>query len=260
MTPPSYPGYCRILAKIFFMTDSLVIIPTYNEIENIEAIIEAVLDLSKEFHILVVDDLSPDGTAEKVRSMQQKYPREVFLEVRSGKQGLGTAYIHGFKWALARPYTYIFEMDADFSHRPSDLLRLYRCCNNGADMVIGSRYKRGVNIVNWPLHRVLLSYGASYYVKLITWMPIHDPTAGFVCFHRSVLEAIPLDRVKFVGYAFQIEMKYRIYRKKFKIEEISIIFTDRERGKSKMHTGIVWEAIFGVIGMRINSLLGKAGF
>ena len=242
------------------MTDSLVIIPTFNEIENIEAIIEAVLELRKEFHILVVDDQSPDGTAEKVRTMQQKYPLQLFLEVRGGKQGLGTAYIHGFKWALARPYTYIFEMDADFSHRPSDLQRLYRRCADGADMVIGSRYKRGVNVVNWHLHRVLLSYGASYYVKLITGMPIHDPTAGFVCFHRKVLEAIPLDRVKFVGYAFQIEMKYRAYRKKFKIEEISIIFTDRERGKSKMNTAIVWEAIFGVIGMRINSLLGKAGF
>jgi len=242
------------------MTDSLVIIPTYNEIENIEAIIEAVLELRKEFHVLVVDDQSPDGTAEKVRTLQKKYPRQVFLEVRSGKQGLGTAYIHGFKWALARPYTYIFEMDADFSHRPSDLQRLYRACANGADMSIGSRYKRGVNVVNWPLYRVLLSYGASYYVKIITGMRIHDPTAGFVCFHRSVLEAIPLDQVKFVGYAFQIEMKYRAYRKKFKIEEISIIFTDRERGKSKMNTSIVWEAIFGVIGMRFNSLFGKAGF
>ena len=242
------------------MTDSLVIIPTYNEIENIEAIIEAVLELRKEFHILVVDDQSPDGTAERVREMQQKYPSQVFLEVRGGKQGLGTAYIHGFKWALARPYTYIFEMDADFSHRPSDLQRLYRACANGADMAIGSRYKKGVNVVNWPLHRVLLSYGASYYVKFITGMRIHDPTAGFVCFHRSVLEAIPLDRVKFVGYAFQIEMKYRAYRKKYKIEEISIIFTDRERGKSKMNTAIVWEAVFGVISMRINSLLGKAGF
>lgn len=242
------------------MTDSLVIIPTYNEIENIEAIIEAVLELKKEFHILVVDDQSPDGTADKVRELQQKHPLNLFLEVRKGKNGLGTAYIHGFKWALARHYTYIFEMDADFSHRPSDLQRLYRTCANGADMAIGSRYKRGVNVVNWPLHRVLLSYGASYYVKLITCMPIHDPTAGFVCFHRSVLEAIPLDRVKFVGYAFQIEMKYRAYKKKFKIEEISIIFTDREHGKSKMNTSIVWEAIFGVIGMRINSLLGKAGF
>jgi len=242
------------------MTDSLVIIPTYNEIENIESIIEAVLELSKEFHILVVDDQSPDGTADKVRILQQKYPKRVFLEVRRGKQGLGTAYIFGFKWALARPYTYIFEMDADFSHRPADLQRLYRTCANGADMVIGSRYKKGVNVVNWPLHRILLSYGASYYVKLITGMPIHDPTAGFVCFHRKVLEAIPLDHIKFVGYAFQIEMKYRAYRKKFKIEEISIIFRDRERGKSKMNTAIVWEAIFGVITMRINSLLGKAGF
>lgn len=242
------------------MTDCLVIIPTYNEIENIEAILGAVLELKKEFHILVVDDNSPDGTAEIVRQMQQKHPSQIFLEVRKGKQGLGTAYIHGFRWALARPYVYIFEMDADFSHRPSDLLRLYRTCVNGADMAIGSRYKKGVNVVNWPLHRILLSYCASYYVKLFTGMPIHDPTAGFVCFHRKVLEAIPLDLVKFVGYAFQIEMKYRAYRKKFKIEEISIVFTDRERGTSKMNTRIVWEAIFGVIGMRINSLLGKGGF
>ena len=242
------------------MTDSLVIIPTYNEIENIEAIIEAVVALKKEFHILVVDDQSPDGTADQVREMQQKYPRQVFLEVREGKHGLGTAYIHGFKWALARPYSYIFEMDADFSHKPSDLQRLYRTCANGADMAIGSRYKKGVNVVNWPLHRILLSYGASYYVKLITGMRIHDPTAGFVCFHRKVLEAIPLDHVKFVGYAFQIEMKYRAYRKKFKIEEISIIFRDRERGSSKMSSAIIWEAIFGVISMRIKSLFGKDGF
>jgi dolichol-phosphate mannosyltransferase len=241
------------------MTDSLVIIPTYNEIENIEAIIEAVLSLRKEFHVLVVDDNSPDGTAEKVRSLQQLYTEQLFLEVRKEKQGLGTAYIHGFKWALARSYSYIFEMDADFSHTPSDLLRLYKACSNGADMVIGSRYKKGVNVVNWPLHRVLLSYGASFYVKIITGMPIKDPTAGFVCFHRRVLEAIDLDKVKFVGYAFQIEMKFRAYRKKFNIEEISIIFTDREKGKSKMSTNIVWEAVFGVISMKIKSIFNKDG-
>jgi len=241
------------------MTDSLVIIPTYNEIENIEAIIEAVLSLRKEFHVLVVDDNSPDGTAEKVRSLQQQYTEQLFLEVRKEKQGLGTAYIHGFKWALARSYSYIFEMDADFSHTPSDLLRLYKACSNGADMVIGSRYKKGVNVVNWPLHRVLLSYGASFYVKIITGMPIKDPTAGFVCFHRRVLEAIDLDKVKFVGYAFQIEMKFRAYRKKFNIEEISIIFTDREKGKSKMSTNIVWEAVFGVISMKIKSIFNKDG-
>jgi len=242
------------------MTDCLVIIPTYNEIENIEAIIEAVLSLRKEFHVLVVDDNSPDGTAEKVRSLQQQYTQQLFLEVREGKQGLGTAYIHGFKWALARSYTYIFEMDADFSHTPSDLLRLHKACANGADMVIGSRYKKGVNVVNWPLHRVLLSYGASFYVKIITGMPIKDPTAGFVCFHRRVLEAIELDRVKFVGYAFQIEMKFRAYRKKFNIEEISIIFTDREKGRSKMSSRIVWEAVFGVISMKIKSVFNKTGW
>ena len=242
------------------MTDGLVIIPTYNEIENIEAIIEAVLSLRKEFHILIVDDDSPDGTADKVRSLQQEYAQQLFLEVREGKQGLGTAYIHGFKWALARSYTYIFEMDADFSHNPSDLLRLYKACANGADMVIGSRYKKGVNVVNWPLHRVLLSYGASFYVKIITGMPITDPTAGFVCFHRRVLEAIELDKVKFVGYAFQIEMKFRAYRKKFNIEEISIIFKDREKGKSKMSSRIVWEAVFGVISMKIKSIFNKGGW
>ena len=242
------------------MSDSLVIIPTFNEIENIEAIIEAVLSLRKEFHVLIVDDNSPDGTAEKVRTLQQQYTQQLFLEVREGKQGLGTAYIHGFKWALARPYTYIFEMDADFSHTPSDLLRLHKACANGADMVIGSRYKKGVNVVNWPLHRVLLSYGASFYVKIITGMPIKDPTAGFVCFHRKVLEAIELDRVKFVGYAFQIEMKFRAYLKKFNIQEISIIFTDREKGKSKMSTNIVWEAVFGVISMKIKSIFNKGNW
>ncbi|MFC2148632.1 MAG: polyprenol monophosphomannose synthase [Eudoraea sp.] len=239
------------------MTDSLVIIPTFNEIENIEAIIDAVFQLKKEFDVLIVDDNSPDGTANKVIELQNKYPKQLFLEVRKEKSGLGTAYIHGFKWALARKYDYIFEMDADFSHKPSDLQRLYRACLNGADVAIGSRYKKGVNVVNWPLYRVLLSYGASFYVKLITGMRIHDPTAGFVCYHRSVLEAINLDAIKFVGYAFQIEMKFRAYLKKFKIEEISIIFTDREQGKSKMNSSIIWEAIFGVITMKFRSLFTK---
>ena len=211
------------------MTDGLVIIPTYNEVENIEAIITAVMDLDKNFDILVVDDNSPDGTADVVRSLLSRYSKNLFLEVRKDKAGLGTAYIHGFKWALKRDYEYIFEMDADFSHRPFDLVRLHRACLNGADVAIGSRYKRGVNVVNWPLYRVLLSYGASFYVKLITGMRIHDPTAGFVCYRRRVLEAIDLDAVKFIGYAFQIEMKFRAYRKKFRIEEISIIFTDREK-------------------------------
>lgn len=239
------------------MSDSLVIIPTFNEIENIEAIIDVVFHLKKDFDILIVDDNSPDGTATKVIELQEKYPERLFLEVRKEKSGLGTAYIHGFKWALARKYEYIFEMDADFSHRPSDLQRLYRACVNGADLAIGSRYKKGVNVVNWPLYRVLLSYGASFYVKLITGMRIHDPTAGFVCYKRSVLEAINLDTVKFVGYAFQIEMKFRAYLKKFKIEEVSIIFTDREKGKSKMSSSIIWEAIFGVINMKFRSLFTK---
>lgn len=239
------------------MSDSLVIIPTFNEIENIEAIIDEVFQLKKEFDILIVDDNSPDGTASKVLELQKNYPLRLFLEVRKEKSGLGTAYIHGFKWALARKYEYIFEMDADFSHKPSDLQRLYRACLNSADLAIGSRYKKGVNVVNWPLYRVLLSYGASFYVKLITGMRIHDPTAGFVCYKRSVLEAINLDTIKFIGYAFQIEMKFRAYLKKFKIEEVSIIFTDREKGKSKMSSSIIWEAIFGVISMKFRSLFTK---
>lgn len=242
------------------MTDSLVIIPSYNEIENIEAIIEAVFELQKDFHVLVVDDNSPDGTGNAVRELQRKYEGKLFLEERIEKSGLGTAYIHGFKWALERDYLFIFEMDADFSHRPTDLPRLYRACVNGADVVVGSRYKKGVNVVNWPLYRILLSYGASFYVKIITGMGVHDPTAGFVCYRRTVLEALDLDSVKFIGYAFQIEMKYRAYLKKFKIEEVSIIFTDREKGKSKMSSSIIWEAVFGVISMRLRSLFNRNGF
>ena len=242
------------------MPESLVIIPTYNEIENIEDITKAVFDLKKGFHVLVVDDNSPDGTADRVRQLQQQFSDRLFLEVRTEKAGLGTAYIHGFKWALAKGYEYIFEMDADFSHRPSDLPRLHRSCINGADVSIGSRYKKGVNVVNWPMYRVLLSYGASFYVKLITGMRIDDPTAGFVCYKRKVLESIDLDAVKFIGYAFQIEMKYRAYLKKHRIEEVSIIFTDREKGKSKMSTAIVWEAVFGVISMKLRSLFKRNGF
>lgn len=242
------------------MSDSVVIIPTYNEIENIEAIIRAVFDLKKEFDILVVDDNSPDGTANAVIELQDEFPNRLHLEQRQEKSGLGVAYIHGFKWALNREYQYIFEMDADFSHRPSDLLRLYRACANGADLAIGSRYKKGVNVVNWPLHRVLLSYGASFYVKLITGMWVHDPTAGFICYKREVLEAIPLDKVKFIGYAFQIEMKFRAHKKGFKIEEVSIIFTDREKGKSKMSSSIIWEAVFGVISMKLRSIFKRSGF
>ncbi|MDC6351122.1 polyprenol monophosphomannose synthase [Zeaxanthinibacter sp. PT1] len=242
------------------MADCLVIIPTYNEIENIEAIINAVFELDKGFHVLIVDDNSPDGTSEKVRDMQLQFPEILHLEVRKEKSGLGTAYIHGFKWALARSYQYIFEMDADFSHRPSDLPRLLRSCKNGADLAIGSRYTKGVNVVNWPLYRVLLSYGASFYVKLITGMRVHDPTAGFICYRRKVLETIDLDAVKFIGYAFQIEMKYRAYLKKFVIDEVSIIFTDREKGKSKMSSSIIWEAVFGVISMKLRSLFNRNGF
>lgn len=228
----------------------LIVIPTYNEIENIEAIIKAVFAQSDEFHILIVDDNSPDGTADKVRELQTIYPNRLFLEVRMEKKGLGTAYIHGFEWALARNYEYIFEMDADFSHNPTDLLRLYEACQQGADVTIGSRYVKGVNVVNWPLQRILLSYGASIYVRVITGMKIKDPTAGFVCYHRRVLESIDLNTIRFVGYAFQIEMKYRAYLKKFKITEVPIIFTDRTKGKSKMNKSIIREAIFGVIGMR----------
>ncbi len=215
------------------MSSSLVIIPTYNEIENVDAIIRAVFELQKDFHVLVVDDNSPDGTADHVITMQKEFQDQLFLEVRKGKSGLGTAYIHGFKWAIAREYDYIFEMDADFSHNPTDLLRLRKACENGADVVVGSRYKKGVNVVNWPLYRVLLSYGASFYVKIITGMRVHDPTAGFVCYKRYVLENINLDSIRFIGYAFQIEMKFRAYLKKYKIEEISIIFRDRVKGNPK---------------------------
>ena len=242
------------------MSDSIVIIPTYNEIENIEAIIKAVFDLRTDFHVLIVDDNSPDGTAAKVREMQQQFPDNLFLEVRKEKSGLGTAYIHGFKWAIARKYDYIFEMDADFSHTPSDLLRLHNACKNGADVAVGSRYKKGVNVVDWPLYRVLLSYGASFYVKIITGMRIEDPTAGFVCYKRHVLENVELDSIRFIGYAFQIEMKFRAYIRNYKIEEVSIIFRDRVKGKSKMSTSIINEAVFGVLKMKLRSMFQKNRF
>lgn len=242
------------------MSDSLVIIPTYDEIENIEAIIDAVLQLKKGFHVLVVDDNSPDGTAQKVKEKMAQTPGVLFLEVRKEKSGLGTAYIHGFKWAIARKYDYIFEMDADFSHDPTDLSRLYRACVNGADVAVGSRYKKGVNVVDWPLYRVLLSYGASLYVKVITGMRVHDPTAGFVCYKRYVLENIDLDSIRFIGYAFQIEMKFRAYLKNYHIEEVSIIFRDRVKGKSKMSSSIVSEAIWGVFMMKMRSLFQKSRF
>lgn len=236
----------------------LVVIPTYNEIENIEAIIRAVFQLEKPFHVLIVDDNSPDKTFEKVQMLQNEFPDQLFLEVRKKKSGLGTAYVHGFKWALFHNYAYVFEMDADFSHNPNDLQKLYEACeNDGADVAIGSRYVKGVNVVNWPLSRVLLSYFASIYVKLITGMKIHDATAGFICYRKEVLEQINLDKIKFVGYAFQIEMKYRAYCKGFKIKEVPIIFTDRTKGQSKMSNTIIKEAVFGVITLRIKKLFNR---
>jgi dolichol-phosphate mannosyltransferase len=240
------------------MADTIVIIPTYNEIENIEAIIKAVLSQSDQIHVLIVDDNSPDLTALKVKELQKEFSEKLFLEVRKEKSGLGTAYIHGFKWSLKKGYDYIFEMDADFSHNPNDILKLYNACHlEGADMAIGSRYKTGVNVVNWPMARVLMSYLASKYVRLITGMKIHDTTAGFVCYKRRVLEAIDLDAVKFIGYAFQIEMKFKAYLKTFKIIEVPVIFTDRTRGESKLSSGIISEAIFGVISMKLKSLFKK---
>jgi len=236
------------------MNDNLVIIPTYNEKENIEAIIRKVLNLSKVFDVLIVDDGSPDGTAEIIKVLQQEFTN-VFLVERSGKLGLGTAYIHGFKWALERHYQYIFEMDADFSHNPDDLVRLYHACKNeNFDMAIGSRYISGVNVVNWPIGRVLMSYFAGVYVRFLTRMPIMDPTGGFVCYSRKVLETIDLDKINFIGYAFQIEMKFNAYLFKFRLKEVPIIFTDRTKGTSKMSSGIFKEAIFGVIIMKIWSL------
>lgn len=240
------------------MNHGIIIIPTYNEIENIESIIRAVLSLHKPFHILVVDDNSPDGTARKVAQLQEEFSERLFIENRTKKAGLGTAYVHGFKWALQRNYEYIFEMDADFSHNPHDLEKLYDACHLGhKDVAIGSRYVTGVNVVNWPLSRVLLSYFASVYVRMITGMKVHDATAGFMCYRREVLEKINLDRIKFVGYAFQIEMKYRSYAKNFELYEVPIIFTDRAKGTSKMSGSIIKEAIFGVISLRIKKLFNR---
>ncbi|WP_294824302.1 polyprenol monophosphomannose synthase [uncultured Flavobacterium sp.] len=239
------------------MSDGIVIIPTYNEIDNIELIIRAVFSLGTEFDVLIVDDNSPDGTAQKVMELQQEFGRRLSLEVREGKSGLGTAYVHGFKWAIRKKYDYVFEMDADFSHNPQDLEKLYDACKKGADMAIGSRYVTGVNVVNWPLSRVLMSYYASSYVRTVTGMTIRDTTAGFVCYKRKVLESINLDRIKFVGYAFQIEMKYRAYANGFNIVEVPIIFTDRTRGESKMSGAIFKEAIFGVITLRMKKMLNR---
>lgn len=237
---------------------SLVIIPTYNENLNIERLLQNIFALQRKFHVLVIDDNSPDGTATTVKFLQETYPDRLFLEQRQGKLGIGTAYIHGFKWALQRDYQLIFEMDADFSHNPNDLIRLYNACTkHQADVAIGSRYVTGVNVVNWPMSRVLLSYGASKYVRFITGMNIHDTTAGFICYKRKVLEAINLDGIKFVGYAFQIEMKFKAHLKNFNILEIPVIFTDRTKGESKMNSNIISEAIFGVFKMKFNSLFKK---
>ncbi|NRR90048.1 polyprenol monophosphomannose synthase [Winogradskyella undariae] len=240
------------------MSDAIVIIPTYNEIENVESIIRTVFSEQKDFHVLIVDDNSPDHTAETVKKLQQEFKDQLFLLERKEKSGLGTAYIAGFEWALERSYQYVFEMDADFSHNPDDLPRLYKACAvDGADVAVGSRYVKGITVVNWPLSRILLSYGASRYVRLITRMKVKDSTAGFICYHRTVLEAINLKKIKFVGYAFQIEMKFKAHKKGFKIVEIPVIFKDRTKGKSKMSGGIITEAIFGVISLKIKSLFTK---
>ena len=240
------------------MSDSIVIIPTYNEIENIAAIINAVISLPKEFDILIIDDGSPDGTADVVKKLQADYPNRLFLIERSGKLGLGTAYIAGFRWTLERSYKYVFEMDADFSHNPNDLEKLYEACSaGGADLAIGSRYYSGVNVVNWPMGRVLMSYFASKYVRFITGMKVHDATAGFVCYKRTVLETIDLDAIRFKGYAFQVEMKYTAYCLGFNIKEVSIVFVNRMLGTSKMNSGIFAEGVFGVLTMRLRRLFGQ---
>lgn len=243
---------CTLISRM----KKLVIIPTYNEKENIENIISAVFALQEDFQVLVVDDSSPDGTSEIVTRLQTIYPGQLHLIVRKVKDGLGKAYIHGFKWALDHQFDYIFEMDADFSHNPEDLNKLFIACQS-ADMSIGSRYSKGVNVVNWPMGRVLLSYFASKYVRLILGIPIHDTTAGFVCFSRKVLEQIGLDHIKLKGYGFQIEMKFRAYKKGFKVVEVPIIFTNRELGVSKMNGGIIHEAVFGVLNLKWKSLIGK---
>ena len=238
------------------MSDALVIIPTYNEKENIEAIIRAVFNQEKEFHILVVDDNSPDGTASIVNKLITEFKGKLFIENRTKKNGLGKAYLCGFDWALQKDYDYIIQMDADFSHNPNDLIRLYNTCtNDNNDLAIGSRYvKNRVNVVNWDIKRLLLSYFASRYVKLITRIPVYDTTAGFVCWRKNVLETIQLNKIKFIGYAFQIEMKFKAWKHNFKISEVSVIFTDRKEGESKMNGNIIYEALFGVIKMRLNGL------
>ena len=234
--------------------EKLVIIPTFNEKENIEKIIDAVMHLQQQYHVLIIDDSSPDGTAEIIKSLLPKYHGQLFLEQRTGKLGLGTAYIYGFKWAIEKGYQFIFEMDADFSHNPNDLERLYTACKNGAGVAVGSRYVKGGAVANWPADRIILSKGASFYTRMITWMPVKDPTAGFVCYSTEVLEAINLDGIEFVGYAFQIEMKFAAWKLGFKIEEVPITFIDRELGASKMNKGIIKEGVLGVLKLRWHSL------
>lgn len=236
------------------MSDSLIIIPTYNEKENVEKIIRKIFSLEKTFHILIVDDGSPDGTSGIVKKLQAEFNDQLHIEERRGKLGLGTAYIHGFKWALERHYKYMFEMDADFSHNPDDLIRLYNANVDGGEVAIGSRYVKGVNIVNWPMSRLLMSFFASKYVRLITGMPIHDSTAGFKCYKRIVLETINFDKIQFIGYAFQIEMKFKAWKYGFRMVEVPVIFTDRTEGTSKMSGGIFFEAVLGVVQMKIKSI------
>ena len=246
------------LLHLSSMSNALVIIPTYNEIENISKMLDTVMNLNEGFDVLIVDDGSPDGTAQVVREKMDAFGGRIHLEERTGKLGLGTAYIHGFKWALARGYEYIFEMDCDFSHNPEALPRLEAACIEGAGVAVGSRYVTGVNVVNWPMSRVLLSYFASVYVRFITGMPIQDATAGFKCYRRSTLEAIDFSKIQFVGYAFQIEMKFTAWRKGIEVVEVPVIFTDRTEGESKMSSGIIKEAIFGVIKLKLRSLFTKA--
>jgi len=243
------------------MSDALVIIPTYNELENISLMVEEVFSLTEKFHILIVDDRSPDGTGATVKSLQKKYTEKLFLIERDEKKGLGLAYISGFNWGLSKDYKYFFQMDCDFSHDPNDLVRLYdECKKENTDMVIGSRYISGVNVVNWPMSRILLSYFASKYVRFFTGMNIRDTTAGFNCYKREVFENINFNKIKFIGYGFQIEMKFRVWKMKFKIKEIPIIFRDRERGKSKISGGIIWEGVFGVFGLLFRSILFRKEF
>lgn len=240
------------------MSNCLVIIPTYNEKENIEKIIRKVFSLPTNFHILIIEDNSPDGTARIVKGLLHEFDGRLFMEERNGKLGLGTAYIHGFRWALQRDYEYVFEMDADFSHNPDDLMRLHHACAvEGAHLAIGSRYIKGINVVNWPMTRILISYFASFYVRIITGMPVRDATAGFKCYTREVLEAIDLNEIRFIGYAFQIEMKFSAWKLGFKVLEVPIVFIDRAEGQSKMSKGIIKEAVFGVISMKWKSFFKK---